>query len=173
METGRRAFNRVLNQISRARLLTQQRAGIPPQPGEFLQNGFGLIGHGRLWLREETTDTPFDSYRDFRVTGGDRIFVFRPTAPPLLRRCPSHKGRVLINNHPPLVGGASSLRVGEGEVSRSLKVHTYRLNSRIALSKPSRVSGYIRPPMSWRMSWLEAVPCQYLSGTGFNQIALE
>jgi hypothetical protein len=31
----------------------------------------------------------------------------------------------------------------------------YRTNSRIALSSPSSVSGYIRPPISWRTIWIE------------------
>ena len=33
----------------------------------------------------------------------------------------------------------------------------YRTNSRIALSRPSSVSGYIRPPMSWRMMRIDWV----------------
>ena len=49
----------------------------------------------------------------------------------------------------------------------------YRLSSRMARSRPSRVSGYMRPPISWRTSWREAVPFQYFSGTGFNHMARE
>ena len=33
----------------------------------------------------------------------------------------------------------------------------YRTSSRIALSNPSSVSGYIRPPMSWRMMRIDWV----------------
>jgi hypothetical protein len=37
------------------------------------------------------------------------------------------------------------------------KKRTYRTSSRIARSSPSSVSGYIRPPISWRMARIDWV----------------
>ena len=45
---------------------------------------------------------------------------------------------------------------GEPNGNRRL-VHGYLTNSRIALSKPSSVRGYIRPPRSWRMMGIDWV----------------
>ena len=40
---------------------------------------------------------------------------------------------------------------------RATSVARYRTNSRIALSSPSSVSGYIRPPISCRIMRIECV----------------
>src|ERR1700728_2081883 len=45
----------------------------------------------------------------------------------------------------------------------------YRPNSRIAPSSPSIVSGYIRPPMSWRIRRIEAVVSHSRSAMGLSQ----
>ena len=37
----------------------------------------------------------------------------------------------------------------------SWTAYLYRTNSRIARSSPSKVSGYMRPPISWRTIWIE------------------
>ena len=41
--------------------------------------------------------------------------------------------------------------------SRLQIAERYRTNSRIALSNPSSVSAYMRPPMSWRMMRIDWV----------------
>ena len=45
----------------------------------------------------------------------------------------------------------------------------YLLSSRIAASRPSMVSGYIRPPRIWRIMRIEPVVSQSCSGTGLSQ----
>jgi hypothetical protein len=44
----------------------------------------------------------------------------------------------------------------------------YLTSSRIALSSPSRVSGYMRPPISWRIARIDWVYSHWLSGTGLS-----
>jgi hypothetical protein len=46
--------------------------------------------------------------------------------------------------------------------------HAYLTNSRIALSRPSSVSGYIRSPISWRMMRIDWVKSHSCSGTGLS-----
>src|SRR5271169_4451627 len=49
------------------------------------------------------------------------------------------------------------------------KMHLpYRPSSRIAASSPSSVSGYIRPPSSWRIMRIDSVSSHSRSGTGLS-----
>jgi hypothetical protein len=64
-------------------------------------------------------------------------------------------------------GGGKDVEGGVG-VTPSFEDGAYLTNSRIALSMPSRVSGYIRPPMSCRMMRIDWVKSHSCSATGLS-----
>src|SRR5262249_8028121 len=84
------------------------------------------------------------------------------------RRIASALGKIGRAARPLNGQGAQSLASPIRPFLTDLRAGTYRINARIARSRPSSVSGYMRPSKRSRIILIDGVQPQWSSGTGLS-----